>query len=449
MKPIRSAHGRCRRTFLKSVGVSLTLPWMESLPASAPDKGKASGNPKPRFACIYVPNGVNIMKWMPDGSGTDYAMSPTLKCLEPHRRKFSVLSGLGHPNSRGGHAGADTFLTGADLEATPGYDYRNSISIDQVAAEVTGLETRFPSLELSSDGGTGKPGHSHTLAFSRNAVPLPTEKSPRAVFERLFVDDSDSSRAAMERRFREDRSILDTVLEQVQSLNRRLPANDRDRLDDYLTSVREVEKRVIRAESWMDVPRESIPEGDLKLGARPYERGDRQSWIRTMYDLMFLAFQTDSARVSTFQIGREASGGYYSELGLNANHHELSHHGGDESMLDGLFRIDSFLLEQFGYFMTRLSEYSEGDTSLLDQTMIVYGSGMNSGEGGGHSPKNLPLLFAGGGALGIRQGAHHAFDDSSTGSVPLSNLYLTIIRSMGIDLPSFQDSTGVMSQLIV
>ena len=380
-----------RRSFLRGTGVAIALPLLDAMTceSSATEKDMRPA----RMLFVYVPNGVNIAKWVPTTSGENYELSPTLKVLERHRNEFSVISGLGHPNSKGGHSGADTFLTGADLAGTPGFDYRNSISVDQVAAGVVGLQTRVPSLELSASGGTGSPGHSQTLAFNRDAVPLPAESNPRAVFNRLFVDDTGASRQDTGATLHvEDKSILDTVLGQTRKLNRHLGKRDQRKLDEYLTSVREVERRVKRAESWMDVPKPDVDEDHLLLDARPEERGKRQDWERTMYDLAKMAFETDTTRIITLQLGREAAGGFFTELGLKANHHELSHHGGDEDMLNGLHKIDRFHLEQLGHLLEQLKSTNESGGRLLDRTMILYGSGMNSGEGGG--PFSKELAFA-------------------------------------------------------
>lgn len=435
-------HSIDRRSFLRSTGVAIGLPMLDAM---AEKSAANESTPQPaRMLCVYVPNGVNIAKWVPQKAGRSYELSPTLSVLERHKKEFSVLSGLGHPNSKGGHSGADTFLTGADLSGSPGYDYRNSISVDQVAAEVVGLKTRIPSLELAASGGTGSPGHSHTLSFSRDAVPLPAEHSPRAVFNRLFVEDTMGSRKAQVQRFQEDRSILDTVLGQTRQLNRTLGKRDQRKLDEYLTSVREVERRVKRAESWMDVPKPEVDYRHLRLDARPEERGKRQDWERTMYDLAKMAFETDTTRVITLQLGREAAGGYFTELGLQANHHELSHHGGDEDMLEGLHKIDRFHLEQLGHLLGTLKSTEEQGCRLLDRTMILYGSGMNSGEGGGHSPKNLPLLFAGGRELGLRLSSHLRFEQDK---VPFANVHLTMLQAMGLEQDKFVDSTGTLTGL--
>ena len=430
-----------RRTFLRGAGAAIGLPFLDAMSSRVFAAEQESEKPV-RIACVYVPNGVNIKKWIPTTEGTTYALSPALETLREFRDDFTVLSQLSHPKSKGGHFGGDTFLTAADLAGTPGYDYKNSISVDQLAAEKTGLVTRFPSLELSATGGTGNPGHSQTLSFSRQGIPLPAERRPRAVFERLFAADSGISRMKRRQQIDENKSILDTVLSEAASLNKKLGELDRQKLDEYLTSVREIESRVARSEQWLDIPKPRIDSSKMRLDADPNDHVGSHVYYQLMFDLMYLAFQTDTTRVATFQLSREAHGGWLSELNLGANHHDLSHHGGDPDMLEGLFKIDKFYLQQLAHFIGRLKSHSEGDTTLLDRTMIVYGSGMNNGEGGGHSARNLPVLFAGGRDLGFQLGRHLRFQDG----VPMSNLFTLMLDRMGIR-KQFQDSTGPLEGL--
>ncbi|MCA9083365.1 MAG: DUF1552 domain-containing protein [Planctomycetaceae bacterium] len=396
----------------------------------------------PRIICCYVPNGVNILEWMPENSGRDYTLSPTLEVLKDHRDDFSVLTGLGHPASRGGHSGADTWLTAADLTAVPGSDYSNTISIDQLIAERHGRETRFASLQLSDSSGTGSAGHSHTLSFDRSGTPLPAEDSPKRLFERLFVPDTAKDREATLKRYAEKKSILDGVLADAQALNRRLGRRDQQKLDEYFSSVRQTEERVQRLESWVDVPKPDVSDKDLQLGSQPHNAHDRPMWIDVMLELSYLAFLTDTTRVITYEWSREA-GGYG---GGGENHHELSHHGGDADMLKKLGVIDRFHLERLGRFLHFLKSTQDGDGRMLDNTIVVYGSGMNSGVGGEHSPKNLPLLVAGGHDLGIQQGQHLAFDKDQ--HPPLSNLLLTLAQKTGVEVDHFQDSTGTLAGIV-
>lgn len=395
------------------------------------------------MVCCYIPNGVNIAKWTPQGEGRDWELSPSLEPLAPLKEHVTCLTGLGHPRSFGGHEGADVFLTGADLNGTPGKDYANSISVDQAAARVHGLQTRIPSLELSFSNGTGSAGHSITLSFDDNGTPLPAENRPQAVFDRLFVVDSATSRAARQQRLSEDRSILDSVLADSLALGRRLGKADSAKLDQYLNSIREVELRVQRRAEWIDKPRPKVNADGLVLnsGPRPH---NFKAYLRTMYDLIALALQTDTTRVATFQMGKESNGGSYAELGIQGDQHTYSHHGGDETMLATLAKIDRFLVEQWGYFLNRLQSTPDGDGTLLDNTMILFGSGMNNGETGTHSPSNLPLLFAGGTELGIRQGQHLTHEPGST---PFSNLLRTMLECMEVEAGSFSDSTSALPSL--
>ena len=437
-----------RRHILRAAGVSLALPLLDAMLPSvfgAPSKFKAvekSLKRQPRFISCYVPNGVNILEWMPTGSGKDYELSPTLKVLEPLRNDFTVISGLGHPASQGGHSGADTWLTGADLRATPGSDYTNSVSADQVMAEVHGKQTRFASLQLSDMSGTGSAGHSHTLSFDRAGTPIPAENSPKRMFERLFVPESDADRAATLRRYAERRSILDDVLAEAKSLERKLGQNDRKKLDEYLGSVRETEQRVERLESWVDVPKPKIDATDLQLNSQPMNGHDRPMWLDVMLELSYLAFVTDTTRVITFEWSREA-GGFG---GGGENHHELSHHGGDADMLKKLAVIDRFHLARLERLLQFLKSTTDGEGTMLDHTLVLFGSGMNSGKGGEHSPKNLPTLVAGGHRLGLKHGQHLAHDPDH--NPPFANLLLALIQRMGVEVSAFRDSTKPLEGIV-
>jgi hypothetical protein len=436
-----------RRHLLRAAGAAIALPLLDAMlprALAAPSTFKSwdkSNVAQPRLICCYVPNGVNIMEWVPATSGADYTLSPTLEVLKDHRADFTVLSGLGHPASEGGHSGADTWLTAANLKSKPGADYTNSQSIDQLAAQVQGRETRYSSLQLGDMSGTGGAGHSHTLSFDFNGTPLPAENSPRRLFDRLFVAESAADRAATLKRYAERRSILDDVADEARSLDRKLGVNDRRKLDEYLSSVRQTETQVERLQSWIDRPKTSVPETGLQLGSKPGDAHDRPMWLDVMLELAYLAFITDTTRVITFEWSREA-GGYG---GGGENHHELSHHGGDAGMLAKLAAIDRFHLSRLGRFMGLLKSTGEADSRMLDRTMLLFGSGMNSGKGGEHSPRNLPILVAGGRKLGLKHGQHLAFDPDK--HPPLSNVLLTLAQKMGVEADSFADATGTMSGL--
>jgi hypothetical protein len=443
-------HPLARRTVLRGLGVSLTLPFLEAMlprtlhaaPSTFKPRPRSETKPTPRAIFCYVSNGVNILDWMPSSKGHDYELSPTLKVLASHREDFSVLTGLGHPHATGGHSGADTWLTGADLKAVPGKDYTNTISIDQVIAEKIGAQTRFPSLEIGDLSGTGGALHSHTLAFDRNGTPLPTENSPQRLFERLFVPDDAASRDATLRRYAEKRSILDDVLGEARALEKKLGRADQTKLSEYLESVRETERRVQRQVEWVDVPKPTIDAAGLQLVSKPGDAHDRPMWLDVMLEISYLAFVTDATRVITFEWAREAGG--FGPSG--ENHHELSHHGGDPAMLGRLAGVDRDYLARLDRFLTFLKSTEEGDRSLLDHTMVVYGSGMNSGERGDHSPKNLPLLVAGGSAWGLKHGQHLAHDPEK--HPPLSNVLLTVAQKMQVETETFQDATGTLTGLV-
>jgi hypothetical protein len=438
-----------RRTMLRGLGAAIALPVLEAmLPESAfaaPSKYKPlakSLGKQPRLICCYVPNGTNVFQWMPKEAGTGYALSPTLEPLKELRSDFSVLTGLGHPHSQGGHSGADTWLTGADLKAVPGADYTNTVSIDQVIAEVHGKQTRFASLQLGDMSGTGSAGHSHTLSFDRSGTPLPAENSPQRLFERLFVPENAKDRDAALRRFAEKKSILDSVLDDAKALNKKLGKSDQQKMDEYLGSVRQTEERVQRMVSWVDVPKPVVDATNLQLNMQPMNGHDRPMWLDVMLEISYLSFVTDTTRVITFEWSREA-GGYG---GGGENHHELSHHGGDKGNLDKLANIDKFHIERLARFMTFLKSTEEAGGSMLDNTMILYGSGMNSGETGDHSPKNLPLLVAGGKSFGLKHGQHLAHDKNN--HPPLSNVLLTLAQKMGVETDKFQDAKGTLTGLV-
>lgn len=439
-----------RRTALRGLGVSLSLPFLEAMlprsvyaaPSTYKPLLKSGTQPTPRAIFCYVSNGVNILEWVPESKGKGYELSPTLESLKEHQASFSVLTGLGHPHSTGGHSGGDTWLTGADLRAVPGKDYTNTISVDQVIAEKIGAKTRFPSIEIGDQSGTGAALHSHTLAFDRNGTPLPAENSPQRLFERLFVPDDAASREATLKRYAEKRSILDDVLGEAKALEKKLGRSDQTKLAEYLNSVRETELRVQRQVDWVDVPKPQVDPKGLQLNSKPGDAHDRPMWLDVMLEISYLAFATDTTRVITFEWAREAGG-----LGIGGeNHHELSHHGGDPGMLTKLATVDRGYLSKLSRFLTFLQSTDEGGRPMLDHTMVVYGSGMNSGPRGEHSPKNLPLIVAGGSAYGLKHGQHIAHDPDK--HPPLSNVLLSVAQKMGVEADKFSDSTGEFSELV-
>ncbi|MDB5300896.1 MAG: hypothetical protein JWO87_2559, partial [Phycisphaerales bacterium] len=391
-----------RRHFLRGVGgVAMALPLLDAMiPLQV--AGGAPAAPKPRRAVfVYIPNGVNGMSWQVTKAGRGYDLSPSLKPLAKHQDDFTVFSGLYHPNGLGqAHVCADTWLTGAKIDAQSAREYHNAVSVDQLMAEVTSAHTRFASLELSISSGTGQPNNSTTLAFSRDGVPLPADDNPRTIFDRLFGEEPGgvtAQRNALNKR----RSVLDAVLSEAKSLRREFGDDDRTKLDEYLHSVRDVEKRTERLDTWLDVPK---PKADATPFHRNVTKEQAGEYWRTMFDLIVLALRTDMTRVVTYMNGSEGNGLAIPEIGITQSRHQLSHHGGDPDVLARLAKSDAFIMTQFAYFLDKLKSELDGGDPLLDRTMVLFGSGMSYGHS--HSNSNLPILFAGGRGLGFKHGQH-------------------------------------------
>ncbi len=394
-----------RRHFLRGVGVTMALPFLDAMrPLTARAAERVASDKPRRSVFVYIPNGVNGMAWQVTQPGRGYALPESLKPLENHRDDFTVFSGLHHPNGLGqAHVCADTWLTGAKIDAQSARKYENSISCDQVMAEVTGRYTRFASLELSISSGTGRPLNSSTLAFSRDGVPLPAEDNPRHVFDRLFGEEPGGV-AAQRARLAKRRSVLDAVGDEAKSLRASLGQDDRTKLDEYLHSVRDVEQRTERLDSWLNIPK---PKVDKSLAApfqREVSKAKAGEYWRTMFDLIVLALRTDMTRVVTYMNGSEGNGLAIPEIGITQSRHNLSHHNGDPVILDRLAKSDAFIMQQFSHFLDQLRDVKDGEDSLLDRTMVLFGSGMSYGHS--HSNSNLPILLAGGRGLGLKHGQH-------------------------------------------
>ncbi len=446
----RAAHSVSRRHVLRGVGTLLSLPLLESLGgrAMAAATPAAAAKAPLRAAWLYVPNGVNVKQWFPTGEGTGYELSPTLKTLEKQRNDFMVISGLAqdkarsHGNGGGDHARAtSTFLTGCMPKKTAGADIQLGVSVDQIAAQKIGHLTRLPSLELSTDGqrssGRCDSGYScayqFNLSWKNETMPMAPEMDPRLVFERMFGFGSAGGRGAEgDRRKRLQKSILDTVLGDAKSLQNKVNPEDRRKLDEYYSSVRDIEMRIERAEKFsaqlpnnMKIP-EGIPES--------YEEH-----IRTMFDLLVLAFQTDTTRISTFMLAHDGSNRSFPEIGVPDAHHYLSHHENDPQKLEKIAKIDQFYLRQFGYFLDKMKSVKEADgKTLLDNSMIVFGGGI--GDGDRHNHDNLPILMAGRGAGTLTPGKRIVLP----GETPMTNLYLSMMNRMGVQAERVGDSTGVL-----
>ncbi len=427
-----------RRAFLRAGGAFLALPLLESFgyrAFAAPAVVKAPQ----RLAFLYLPNGVNVAQWRVQGEGADYEFSPTLAPLAPHRADFTIISGLNHenatpgPDGPGDHSRATAvYLTGTRPKKTGGSDIFNGISLDQVAAQHIGQQTRLPSLELTTDGprasGRCDSGYScayqYNLSWATPTKPIPAEQNPRAVFERLFG--SPGSDSAARRQLR--RSVLDAVRDDARTMDRNLTAADREKLDQYLTSVREVERRVEQAErSAPALPGFAAPTGI------PESYRDH---IRAMLDLMLLAFQSDSTRVCTFMLAHDGSNRAFPEIGVPEAHHQLSHHQGNETKLEKLAKIDRFYIEQFAWFLDRLKQVREGDRPLLDQTMLVHGGCLS--DPNKHLHSDLPIILAGRGGGALQPGRRLRAPDGT----PMCNLYAALLSRLEVRNSQFGDSTG-------
>ncbi|MCS6850905.1 MAG: DUF1552 domain-containing protein [Gemmataceae bacterium] len=434
-----------RRTVLRGIGTALALPWLEAMaPLRA---GAGDSRPPRRMAFVYVPNGVHMPDFTPAAVGPNYELPYLLEPLAPFKNDILILSGLtldkARPNGDGpgDHARAmAAFLTGRQPRKTAGADIRAGISVDQLAAQKIGDQTNLPSLEIGCDRGlqSGNCDSGYSCAYSANlswrteSTPVPKEVDPRLVFERLFSNERRGELA--ESRARRDRyrqSILDLVADDAARLKARLGATDQRKMDEYLTSIRELELRIQRAAagSVKEPPKPDMapPTGIPK---------DYQEHIRLLTDLLVLAFQADLTRICTFVYANDGSNRSYPFIGVSEGHHDLSHHGGSKAKHEKLKKINRFHLTQFAYLLDKLKAIREGDSTLLDQCMIVYGSGI--GDGNRHNHDDLPILLAGKGGGSIRPGRHLRYPKET----PLMNLYLSMLDRLDIHVDSFGDSTG-------
>ncbi len=430
-----------RRTILRGLGAAVSLPLLDAMVPVF-----ASTNPPGaplRLAFIYVPNGIMMDQWTPASDGADFELPRILAPLAPHRDNVLVLSGLTQNTGRalgdaaGDHARASaTYLTGAHPRKTDGAGIHAGISVDQVAASHVGAASKLPSLELAlEDGrlvGNCDSGYScaynNTLSWRTPSLPLPPEVNPRLVFERLFGS-LDENPADRRKRLHNETSILDYVLEDTQRLNSQLGAVDHRKIDEYLTSVRDIEHRIQVAEK---DDAQTPPSFEKPTGV-PADFGD---YAKLMFDLMLVAFQTGTTRVSTLMLGREGSLRAYREIGISDAHHPITHHDGNPELIEKVAQINTYHLEQFAYFLGKLKSTPDGDGTLLDHSLIVYGSGLS--DGNRHEHDNLPILLAG------KSGGRHVTYPAET---PMNNLHLALLDRMGVHIESLGDSNGELNVL--
>jgi hypothetical protein len=429
-----------RRTVLRGLGVTLGLPLLDSMVPAFSATAKTAAKPVNRFGCVYVPNGMIMQQYLPTTDGPAYEMTPTLQPLTPFREQVLVLSGLnciptpGRPG--GAHAKASTrFLT--DVSPPQSETWLDAgISMDQILAKELAKHTQVASLELAMESadtsGACDTGfacaYTNTLCWRSANTPLPMENNPRVVFRRLFGDSSSTDPKERIGRFRQQQSILDSVAEEVRQLQGALPSGDQVKLSEYLEAVRDVERRIQIAEEQSG---QKMPLVEQPVGVP----GDWETHLKLMFDLQVLAYQCDLTRVITFMLGREHSGMTFPQIGVPDAHHPISHHQQEPEKVAKIAKINAYHVEMFAYLLERLKATPDGEGTLLDHVTLLYGAGM--ADSNSHSPINLPLVLAGGGAGNLKGGRHIAF-----GEEHLSNLHLTLMEQMGVHVDKIGDSTA-------
>jgi hypothetical protein len=433
-----------RRTFLHGMGVSMALPLLDSMIPAQAALRQTAASPKNRLACIYVPHGATMDKWTPATEGSGFAFTEILKPLEPFRDRVNIVSGLAHPFVAGA-GGADVsaganhtraaavFLTGSVPEKGPRAHL--GTSVDQVAAQYMGQDTPLPSLELSIEESVlaceaaFSCAYRNSISWQSPTAPLPMENNPRLVFEKLFG--TGSTDAERRGRRQETRSLLDSVMGQVASLQHDLPAGDRRRLTQYLDDVREIERRIQRAEATV---RDDLTLPEVPAGAP----ATFQDHLKLLMDLQIIAFQAEITRVSTLMFARELSGAVFPETGIRDPFHNLSHHSNDRSNMDRFAVLNNYHMQKFAYFVEKLNSTPDGDGTLLDHSVVLYGSSLSDGNQHNFSP--LPIVLAGGASGQLKGGRHLQFPKDTH----MSNLLLAMLDKLGVRLEKFGDSTGML-----
>ncbi len=433
-----------RRTFLRGMGATVALPLLDAMVPSMTALAATPANPVRRLGFVYMPMGAHIAEWTPPGEGTLAGLSPTLQSLSSVVDHLTVVTNLELRNAYPGtHATSNAaFLSAAKAKWTESTDYHLGTTVDQIAAKHLGTETRLPSLELAMDllttVGQCDNGYAcvyqNNLSWSSPTTPLPAEAHPRVAFERLFGDGG--SAADRQAELRKSSSLLDWVRSDISRLQKKLGPSDRSKVSNYLDSVREVERRIQKAES--ETADSKLPDLDRPVGV-PAAYADH---ARLMFDLQVLALQGDVTRVITFQLARETSTRTYPEIGVSDPHHPLTHNGGDPEKLAKVAKINAFHVSLFAYFLEKLKATPDGNGSLLDHSVYLYGSGMGNPDV--HDHVNLPVLVAGGGAGKIKGGRHIRYAEPT----PLANLHLTLLDKVGVRVDSFADSQGKVPELL-
>ena len=441
-----------RRTVLRGLGATLALPLLDSMVPALTATAQTPASAPLRFGVVYVPNGMVMQEWTPAEEGAAFTFRAAMQPLEPFRDRLTVLSGLANnpppaaATGAGVHARASTrFLTNIPPKRSDTSEVEAGVSVDQLIAQTLGEQTQLASLEVAIEGrdlaGSCDIGFScaytNTIAWRGGSTPLPMENDPRVVFERMFGGSGSTDRAARAAQIATDRSILDSVRDRVATLQGRIGSRDRVKLGEYLEAVRDIERRIRKAEEQSD--------RELPLVERP--RGVPASFeehAKLMFDLQLLAYETDLTRVITFMLGRELSGRTFPELGVAESHHATSHHQENKGKIANLLKIKVHHAQLFAYYLEKLRATPDGDGSLLDHVMIVYGAGM--GDSNLHAPGNLPVMIAGGAAGRIKTGRHVKYQAGT----PMANLHLRMLDIFGVHADRFGgDSTGAIEQLTV
>ena len=432
-----------RRTLLRGMGATIALPLLDAMVPAMTAAATTPARPVRRLGYIYIPMGSDIKRWIPPSDGSLHELSPILRSLEPYKDHITVLTNMELKNAYPGtHATSNSaYLSCAKAKLTESSDYYLGTTVDQIAAKEIGQATQLPSLELGMDllevVGQCDDGfacvYQNNLSWSSPTTPLPYEAHPRKVFARLFGEGTPEERA---KTLKKKASLLDRVRTDIARLQRELGSVDREKVDQYLDSVREVERRIQIAEAGVaDNPN---PDMERPVGV-PADYADH---LKLMFDLQVLALQADITRVITFQMAREGSTRSYHEIGVSEPHHPLTHHGGNQEMIDKVAKINEYHVSLFGYLVEKLRTTPDGDGSLLDHSIYMYGSGM--GDPNLHDHINLPILVAGGGAGKMKGGRHIRYEERT----PLANLHLTLLEKVGVRMDSFADSKGKVEELL-
>ncbi|MDE0831452.1 MAG: DUF1552 domain-containing protein [Vicinamibacterales bacterium] len=437
-----------RRTVLRGLGATLALPLLDSMVPALTAQSRTAAAPVTRFGVFYVPNGMSMPYWYPKTEGPLDALPPTLRSLDAFKDRVLICGGLDDESANlvkggGDHArSAGTFLTCVPYKITSGADVSNAVSMDQIAARELSKETQIASLELgiesnamlgNCDGGASC-AYTNTIAWRTPTTPLPIENDPRAVFERMFGTTGSTDPAARLERMRRDRSILDLVGAELSGLERVVGPGDQVKLEEYLDAVRDIERRITMAE---EQNTRELPVVDQPVGVP----NDYAEHAKLMMDLLALAYQTDLTRISTFMLAREVSGRAYPEIGVSDSHHPLSHHQDESAKLQRLHQINEYHLQQFAYLVAKLDALPDGDGTMLDSTLFLYGTGIS--DSNTHFHDDLPIALVGGKNAGVKGGRYIRYAEDT----PLANLHVTILEKLGVPVEAFGDSSGRLDRL--